>query len=322
MTVSLHAPSVSVVVPSYNYGHFIAQRLRSILDQTYQDFEVIVIDDGSTDSSAEVIAKFESDPRVRAIYCEQNSGSVYQRWNEGAALARGRYLWFAGADDYCEENLLEELVGPMDTETSVGIAFTQSWMVDGQGKRRFRAPVWNRTGTRRGAQARQLLLLDTTIANASGVLLRTDIFRDVGGFDLSFRLAADWKLYLDVLSKSDLFYVSEPLNYCRMHSSTVSIQARRSGSEAVERYRLVSEVCNQCSDLHELKSLAFDREAQRCLINAANSFRKGSIRPALRILSAGSKWDDRHAQRMLKHIPSLATAIKTKLLGTLRDTPL
>lgn len=308
-------PLVSVILPSYNYGRYLPQRIQSIVDQTFRDFELIVIDDASTDDSAAIIARYEDDPRLRAVYCDENSGSVYQRWNEGAALARGQYLWFAGADDYCEPTLLEQLVLLIERHPFTGIAFARSWMVDETGRPLFCAPAWTRSETREGRVARGILLLDTTIANASAVLLRTEIFRELGGFDLSFRYAADWKLYLDILQTYDLAYVAELLNYCRMHPTSASVQARRSGAETLERYRLIDEVCRRCPDLDEFRDSALDREAQRCLINAANSIRRGSFLPALRILSAGERTDHSHIRRMLKHLPYLGKAIGAKLLA-------
>lgn len=305
--------AVTVIVPSYNYARYLPQRLDSILNQTFRDFEVVIIDDASTDESVDVIAAFSDNPRIRTVLCPVNSGSVYQRWNEGAALARGRYLWFAGADDYCESTLLDELVALLETDHSRGVAFSQSWMIDESGRRLFRAPEWSRSGTREGRHARRVLMFDTTIANASAVLLRRDIFQEVGGFDLGFPLAADWKLYLEFLNRSHLAYVAKPLNFCRMHEATVSIKARRSGAEAAERYRLIAELAARYEDLGHLREAVLDREAQRCLVLAANAIRRGSFLPAMRILSAGSSVDPRHGRRMLQNGPSLVGAIWEKL---------
>lgn len=304
---------VSVVVPSYNYARYLTQRIQTILDQTVQDFEIIIIDDASTDGSTEIIAQFAADDRITPIYCTRNSGTIYQRWNEAAEMARGRYLWFAGADDYCEPTLLEELLTLLEQEESAGLAFARSVMVDESGRPLFLAPKWNSTRMHHGHAARKALLLDTTIANASAVLLRTELFRLVGGFDLTFRLAADWKFYLDILAVSDLVYLARPLNFCRMHRATVSLRARQSGAEAIERYRLIDFFCTHSPDLSGLRDEALNREAQRSLVLAANALRRGSPSAALRILRAGADFDDYHTQRMVRHIPALAAAVHAKL---------
>jgi glycosyltransferase involved in cell wall biosynthesis len=300
--------TVSVIVPSYNYGRFLAARLQSILEQTYQHIEVIVIDDASTDDSRAVIDTFSRDPRVRAIYCDSNSGSVYQRWNEAALVAGGRYLWFAGADDYCELNLLEELLQWFDRQPTVGIAFARSWMITESGKRLVLAPTWTRTGFYSGGRAMRRLVLDTTIATASAVAVRADLYREVGGFDTRFPLAADWRFYVDVLARSDLAYVAKPLNFCRVHPATVSVVARRSGAESLERYRVLEDLWNRYPSLRDLRDEALDREAERCLLHAANTFRRGSFNAALRILSSGAGFDQRHTQRLLRALPSLLGA--------------
>jgi glycosyltransferase involved in cell wall biosynthesis len=307
------AATVSVIVPSYNYERFLHARLQSIVGQTYQDIEVIVIDDASTDDSRSVIESFTHDPRVRAVYCEANSGSVYQRWNEAALMARGRYLWFAGADDYCALDLLDELLKCFEEQPTVGIAFAQSWFVDERGNRLFLAPTWNRSQTMAGAQAIRKLVLDTTIANASAVVVRADLYREVGGFDTRFRLAADWRFYVDVLARSDLAYVAKPLNFCRIHRGTVSLTARRGGAEAVERYRLLEDFWNRHSSLRDLRDEALDREAERALLHAANALRFGELGAALRILSSGAAFDQRHKRRMIRAVPSLAGALWKKV---------
>lgn len=306
---------MSVIVPSYNYARYLDARLRSVLDQTYGNIEVIVIDDASTDDSRSVIDTFSGDPRVRAILCDVNSGSVYQRWNDAASTARGRYLWFAGADDYCELNLLEELLPYLENGPTVGIAFAQSWIVSETGKRLFLAPRWTRGGILPGDQAIRTLMLDTTIANASAVVVRADLYRKVGGFDTRFPLAADWRFYVDVLARSDLAYVAKPLNFCRMHSATVSVVARRSGAEAVERHRLLEEFWNRYSSVSDLRGEALDREAERCLILAANALRHGAFTTTLRILGAGAGYDRQHNLRLVRALPHFLGSVCRKLLA-------
>ena len=88
-------PKVSVIIPNYNHAQFLEQRIQSVLDQTYQDFEIIYLDDASTDNSNEVFAKFANNSRIRAIYNQTNSGSPFKQWNKGIRLAQGEYVWIA-----------------------------------------------------------------------------------------------------------------------------------------------------------------------------------------------------------------------------------
>lgn len=93
-------PLVSVVVPNYNYADYLAPRIDSILRQTFSDFELLLLDDCSTDHSVSVMKKYASDPRVVAIDVNQtNTGSPFPQWMKGIKMARGKYVWIAEADD-------------------------------------------------------------------------------------------------------------------------------------------------------------------------------------------------------------------------------
>ena len=100
-----------VIVPNYNHARFLRQRLDSILAQTFQDFELILLDDCSTDESRTILEEYARDPRVRLDFNEVNSGSPFKQWNKGVRFARGKYVWIAESDDYADPRLLEALGG-------------------------------------------------------------------------------------------------------------------------------------------------------------------------------------------------------------------
>src|SRR5690606_4865216 len=104
------SPRVSVIVPNYNYARYLEKRLQSIFDQTFQDFELLYLDDASTDDSEAVFARFAGDPRVRAFRNQTNGGNVFKQWNKGVREAKGEYIWLAEADDLAAPRLLEVLV--------------------------------------------------------------------------------------------------------------------------------------------------------------------------------------------------------------------
>ena len=96
-------PLVSVIVPNYNYARYMDERMQSILNQTYQNFEIIILDDCSTDNSRKVIEKYRGNPHVVAIvYNKENSGSTFKQWNKGFSIAKGELIWIAEADDTCK----------------------------------------------------------------------------------------------------------------------------------------------------------------------------------------------------------------------------
>ena len=102
-------PKISVVVPNYNHARFLPKRIDSILGQTLQDFELILLDDCSTDASRSILDKYADNPKVRTEFNAVNSGSPFTQWSKGVRLARGQYVWIAESDDYADERFLERL---------------------------------------------------------------------------------------------------------------------------------------------------------------------------------------------------------------------
>jgi glycosyltransferase involved in cell wall biosynthesis len=251
-------PRVSIILPNYNYGRYLDERIVSLLNQTYPDFELLILDDASTDHSAEVIKKYRHDPRVRAHFCQHNSGRVYQRWNEGAAMTEGEYLLVAGADDSCHPTMLEKLVSGMNLSPDIGLAFCHSWVMTAEGKIDYstkgwaidnRADYWLVDHIAPGREAcRRLLLGNEVIPNASAVLIRRAAFDQAGGFDLSLPLAADYLLWGKIMLRWDVAFVAEILNYWRYHKDAVTSRAQknpRDAAEIEELYRVVLFLVNE-----------------------------------------------------------------------------
>ena len=126
-------PKVTVITPNYNHARYLPRRLDSILNQTYQDFELIILDNASTDNSREVIESYAGDPGVKTIFNERNNGSTFKQWDLGLSHAHGDYIWFAESDDYAEPTILETLVDRLDRHPNVGLGHVS---VPGRGSRR------------------------------------------------------------------------------------------------------------------------------------------------------------------------------------------
>jgi glycosyltransferase involved in cell wall biosynthesis len=223
-------PKVSIVVPNYNYARFLGERLESIARQTFQDFEVILIDDASTDESPRIMERFAEQHRGRVIVHQQNSGNPFKLWNEGLKLARGQYAWVAESDDYADERFLETLVQRLEQNPQCGVAFCNSLQVDGQSRVHGLVTLdvqdldrrqWRNDFVIDGHEACcRFLAQQNVIPNASAVVFRRDLYDAVGGVDDSLRLTGDWKFWASALRTSDLAFVAEPLNYFRSHGST------------------------------------------------------------------------------------------------------
>jgi glycosyltransferase involved in cell wall biosynthesis len=225
------SPRVSVIVPNYNHADYLGPRLDSIYGQTFEDFEVIILDDASWDHSREIIDRYRSKPRTEVIFNETNSGSVFRQWQKGIEQARGELFWIAESDDYAAPDFLEALVGLFDRYPSIGLAYTDSWLVDRSGNQLCTAHCWTddldpqrwREDFYNNGRDEidRFLLQKNTIPNASAVLLRGSIVRKVGIPDPDYRLCGDWLYWMKILAVSDIAYLARSLNYWRQNSSNV-----------------------------------------------------------------------------------------------------
>lgn len=234
-------PAVSVILPNYNHEPFLRQRIESVLNQTFSDFELILLDDCSSDSSPELLREYSSHPKVTHLVLNtQNSGSTFAQWKKGLALARGRYVWIAESDDYADPDFLATLVPLLDADPSAAMAFSGSHMVDAAGK-----PIpdmdWDRY--RAGAKeteaytGRELtlrkLLWTADVYNASMVLFRRAMAPAIEA-QLKMRYCGDWLFWADMARKGGAVEVRRKLNYFRQHQAKVSPGASKAGLYFIE----------------------------------------------------------------------------------------
>jgi glycosyltransferase involved in cell wall biosynthesis len=223
-------PTVSVIVPNYNHATYLPQRIESILGQTYQDFELILLDDCSTDDSRAVLSRYASDPRVRLEFNQVNSGSAFKQWNKGVRLARGKYIWIAESDDYADGRFLERLVPILDRDPAVAYAYCRSWQITADARLQgfhdeygpYKGPRgWDADYCVDGRQeCRDYFLFMTPVSNASAAIFRKSAYDSVGGADESMVLCGDAKLWAGIALTGRVAYISEPLNYYRLHQAT------------------------------------------------------------------------------------------------------
>jgi glycosyltransferase involved in cell wall biosynthesis len=222
-------PKVSVIVPNYNHAHYLQQRLDSIINQEFQDFEVIILDDASTDNSREIIQLYSRYPAFRFLLNETRSGSVFKQWQKGSASARGEYVWFAESDDCSSPYFLSQLLPVLERDKSLGLVYCQSYLVDPSSRVFGDAVQWtddldrvrwrsNFENTGR-AEVRDYLSKKNTIPNASAVLIRTRVLRSIDRLDDGYKLCGDWLLWIKILLQSNIGYVAKKLNYWRQYSS-------------------------------------------------------------------------------------------------------
>ncbi len=206
------APLVSVVIPTHNYGRFLREAIDSVLAQTFQDLEIIVVDDASTDETRAVVAEYGD--RVRYVYHEGRRPNRTR--NVGLDAARGRYVAFLDADDKWLPEKLRLQLPLIEARPDVGLVYG--------GIRLFESGTGATVGyhpldrCRRGRVLRELFLWQ--MIPSPTPLIRREVFARVGRFDEAEIAADDWEMWLRIASAYDLDFVPSPVALYRVHAST------------------------------------------------------------------------------------------------------
>lgn len=257
-------PKVSVIVPNYNYSKYLPQRLESILNQTYQDFEVIILDDCSTDNSKEVIERYRRHPKVsRIIYNEVNSGSPFLQWEKGIEMAQGEYIWIAEADDVAAPTLIEELIKPLDADPQIRLSMAMSTIIDSDGK-----DIYHKMNYEQRIEDGQTLVFDgnsyivenllerNNIYNASMLLFRRDAaLNNTRREHLQMRYVGDWLYWIGIISDGKLAEVHKRLNYFRRHTQCVSEETNGITQAAIEIFIIKCVITHTALPIGHCKSL-------------------------------------------------------------------
>ena len=226
-------PLVSVIVPNYNHAVYLDERISTIVDQTYKNIEVLLMDDCSPDESRSVLEKWAAkDDRLEVLFNEKNSGSPFAQWARGSAWAKGKYLWIAESDDACALDMLALHVDALERNEKAVMAYSHSHLVDEEGTflRDFKedygfifgdASRWKSDFTVEGkVEVARSIIFSNTVPNASGVLFRKSIFDQVGAPETNWRLNGDWLFYARLLQHGELQFFAEARNYFRFHERT------------------------------------------------------------------------------------------------------
>lgn len=232
-------PRISVIVPNYNYARFLPQRIASILNQELPVWEIIFLDDASSDDSLNVAARLLKDCGIhyRIIPNAANSGSVFAQWQKGVDLARGDIVWIAEADDWAAASFTRTAAEAFRAEDVV-LSYTQSNQVSQTSeilcphyldyvadidRDRWRRPFVNE-GQR---ELDEGLSVKNTIPNVSGVLFRREALADTLARHMdeigSYRVAGDWCVYAHLATRGKIAFDPRPLNYHRRHAESVTI---------------------------------------------------------------------------------------------------
>lgn len=258
------APTVSVIIPAYNAEAYLAEAVDSVLAQTLPEVETIVVDDGSTDRTEEILASYRD--AIRVIR-QPNQGQAIAR-NTGCREARGDWLAFLDADDvWFPEKLATQLAAITDEV----ISHTNSYFF---GAHLDEDILKTDVTPQAGGRVFEALLLDNMITTSS-VLLRKDVFETTSGFRAEYTSIEDWALWLEICHQHELNYVAEPLMRYRLHPLSTSINVRRT---LPIHKRLLDEVFAKDGVAHahrNLRSAAYANSLEVHAFNAMQAQQRG-----------------------------------------------
>ncbi len=272
---TLDSPKVSIIVPNYNHSKYLNKRIDSILQQSYKNFELIILDDCSTDNSRTIIESYKDNPHIsQIVFNVNNTGNTFIQWEKGISMARGEYVWIAESDDYCSKTFLSELVSLLDSNNKAVLAFSHTHLVDSEGRQL--EIHWHRESDGKilihnGREfARQTMTKQNYISNASMVVFRRTAYYNVPKSFQQYRSCGDWLFWTNICIQGQVIEVCKKLNYFRMHNNKVTVKAGKTNNDWLE----VSSILSSFIELLQIEGISL------CLFRGkwTNDINK-SIRP-------------------------------------------
>ncbi len=235
----MHNPLVSVIIPNYNYATYLHQRINSILNQHLQDFEIIILDDASTDHSIEIIKGYTSNSHVSCIKInKENTGSPFKQWIKGIEIARGKYVWIAEADDDASPHFLDTCVNFMESHPQATLCFCGSRLINQKGELiKKDANHWGKRKEKGMAifDGNKYILHNlywrNYIINASGVVFKREYASKlVGSSFVNMRYCGDWLFWIQMAMQGQVIEIYESLNSFRQHTTKATIKSHNNGA--------------------------------------------------------------------------------------------
>lgn len=234
-------PKVSVNIPAYNDEKYIAETVQSVINQTYQDWELIIIDDGSKDKTGEIVKSF-TDPRIKYFY-QENRGIGAAR-NSAIEKSSGEYIAFLDHDDLWLPSKLEKQIALFENNPDLGLVYCDTIFFNDKGDI-YR--LYERYKPFRGRVFRELL--KHYFLSCETVIIRKSVLGDVGGFMPQMMMAEEYDLFMRIAYKYPIDYVPEPLAKYRIHEKNYSRGKHRQG--LVEERETIERLMSLYPDMQE-----------------------------------------------------------------------
>jgi glycosyltransferase involved in cell wall biosynthesis len=236
-----NTPLISVIIPNYNHAKFLTERIESVLQQSYQNIEVILLDDCSTDHSVEILNKYKNHTLVSHLITNKiNSGTPFKQWIKGISLSRGDYIWIAESDDIAHPNFLESLLIHFKNDLNLTIACVGSDFIDSEGNNIKDESVYKDLIKRNGQEEIKIgLSYLCTIQNASAVLFKKP--KKIPYIISNYQYCGDWFFWSFLLRNGNFIYVPEKLNKFRRHANNVSFKSEKEGLWFKEGFKIMKD---------------------------------------------------------------------------------
>lgn len=235
-------PAVTVIMPSYNHARFIAMAIESVLNQTFSNFELIVVDDGSSDDSVEIVKTFE-DPRIRAVFLEKNEGGA-ATLNKGVSLARGDYIALCNSDDCWVQNKLDVQLSIFKEQSNLAATFSDAIWIDDQGtpldksRLSFSTRLFRRENRSRHEWLHDLIVNGNCLCHPS-IMIRREALNCTGPYDNRFRQLPDFQKWIALVQFGEIFVSPEQLVKFRIHDSNTSAVKPDTSRRDANEFRLI-----------------------------------------------------------------------------------
>lgn len=229
----VEGPLLSIVIPLYNHEKFIAEAIESVINQTYQSWELIIIDDGSKDKSVE-IAKSYQDTRIRVI--EQENSGAHNAINRGLNIGQGKYMAILNSDDVFEKNRFEIMIAKMEKEPEIGFMCSYITVINDKGKKLGIKEGWKNMepwqvphpelSLKKTNSFKENLLMTNFTSTTSNFLFRRSLYETIGGMR-NLRFVHDWDFALRAAEISECKIIEQPLMRYRVHNSNTISSNRK-----------------------------------------------------------------------------------------------
>lgn len=207
---------ITVYITNYNYEKYIEQSIKSVLNQSQQNFELLIIDDGSTDNSKALIERYRDDPRVTIIY-QQNKGLNITN-NVAMRVSSGKYIMRLDADDFLARNALAEMSALLEQNPALGLVFPDYYYVDAAGEI---------TGEERRHNFEKEVSLYDQPAHGACTMIRLSYLKKLGGYNESFTCQDGYDLWLKFITHYSVTNINKPLFYYRKHGENLTTNEKR-----------------------------------------------------------------------------------------------